>query len=194
MNKQELQQCAAAKLCSVDGCVKSARSRGYCNAHHQAFWKHGDPLINKRNKHVLIGITDQGYIVREKDGVRNREHVSVAEKAIGRKLIKGEIVHHVDGNRANNVGSNLVICPNQAYHMLIHVRQRAFDATGDASNRKCSYCNTWDSDGNLKFGRYGSVFHAECRRNYRKENYDPIKKHESYVRYYSKKTAALSAI
>jgi hypothetical protein len=179
------------RVCSVDGCLKEVRSRGYCNAHHQAFWKHGDPLINKRSKNVLTGLNDQGYIVREKDGVRIREHVSVAENAIGRKLISPEIVHHVDGNRANNVGSNLVICPNQAYHMLLHIRQRAFDATGDATKRKCSYCNKWDSSENLTFAKYGSIFHSSCRSAKRREAYDPIKKHEAYVKYWSKKKASL---
>ena len=181
------------KICSVDGCGKVVRSIGYCNAHHQAFLKHGDPLINKRNKNELTVLNDQGYIVRKKNGVRIREHVAVVEAVLGRKIKQGEIVHHIDGNRSNNVNNNLMVCPSQEYHMLIHVRQRAFDATGDATKRKCSYCNTWDSSGNLKFGKYGSVFHAECRRNYRKENYDPIKKHESYIRYCSKnKTGSVS--
>lgn len=179
------------KTCSVDGCGKVVRSRGYCNAHHQAFWKHGDPLINKRNKNEVTGLNDQGYIVREKNGVRIREHVEVVETTLGRKLKQGEIVHHVDGDRSNNVNSNLVVCPSQEYHMLLHVRQRAFDATGDASKRKCSYCSLWDAIENLAIGRYGAVFHQQCRRDYRKENYDPVKKHEAYLRYYSKKTAGL---
>lgn len=170
MNKIELQACA------VDGCEKSVRTRGFCNAHYQAFLKHGDPLINKRNKHVLTGLTDSGYIVRKENGVRVRAHVEVVEKAIGRKLNNGEIVHHVDGIGSNNAHSNLVVCPNQAYHMLIHARQRAFDATGDASKRKCHYCKSWDELDNLKVGNYGSIYHGECKKNYRKKNLRSNKK------------------
>jgi hypothetical protein len=52
------------------------------------------------------------------------EHFLVAEKALGRFLKHPEEVHHVDGNPANNTPSNLVVCPNRAYHMLLHRRQR----------------------------------------------------------------------
>jgi len=30
--------------CSVDGCEKKSRSKGYCIGHYQRFWKYGDPL------------------------------------------------------------------------------------------------------------------------------------------------------
>lgn len=33
-----------AKFCSVDGCGKAARTRGYCLAHYGRFYRHGDPL------------------------------------------------------------------------------------------------------------------------------------------------------
>ncbi len=32
----------------------------------------------------------------------HREHILVAEKMLGRLLARGEVVHHVDGDRANN--------------------------------------------------------------------------------------------
>ena len=41
---------------------------------------------------------------------------------------------HLDGNPRNNAPSNLVICQDKAYHMLLHARQRerAFPRSPDA--------------------------------------------------------------
>jgi CRISPR/Cas system-associated exonuclease Cas4 (RecB family) len=47
-------------------------------------------------------------------------HVAVAEAALGKKLPKGAVVHHVDLNPLNNDASNLVVCPSQSYHLLLH--------------------------------------------------------------------------
>lgn len=31
-------------ICSIDGCGKPARTRGWCNTHHMRWYRHGDPL------------------------------------------------------------------------------------------------------------------------------------------------------
>lgn len=33
------------RICSVDGCGKTARSRGMCSGHHHKLKRHGDPLV-----------------------------------------------------------------------------------------------------------------------------------------------------
>lgn len=43
----------------------------------------------------------------------------IAEKKIGRKLKKGEIVHHLDGNSTNDDPDNLFVCESQSEHMLL---------------------------------------------------------------------------
>ena len=117
------------------------------------------------------GTFDKGYKITIRDGVRVREHVEVAERAIGRKLPLGAIVHHHDENTSNNVPSNLVICPDIAYHKLLHRRMRALAASGDANNRICSFCKRWDSPLNLREGTGGGnrrwTYHVECRKAYR---------------------------
>lgn len=69
------------------------------------------------------------------------EHVLVAEQALGKLLPPQAVVHHVDGNHRHNVGSNLLICQDQAYHMLIHQRTRCRRLGGNPNTDKvCCVC------------------------------------------------------
>lgn len=66
-------------------------------------------------------------------------HRVVMERAIGRPLAPGEVVHHRDGNILNNDPSNLVLCADQAEHMrLFHpeVLKRGPVASAAARRKK----------------------------------------------------------
>lgn len=77
------------------------------------------------------------------------EHVAIAERVLGRPLPRGAQVHHVNRRRDDNRHANLVICPDHAYHALLHVRERALDACGDVNKRKCVYCKAWDEPNSM---------------------------------------------
>ena len=65
-------------------------------------------------------IDQHGYVqLRVNHGVRKKEHVHIAEQAIGRKLKRGEVVHHINGDRSDNRNCNLLICTIQ-YHTWLH--------------------------------------------------------------------------
>ena len=48
------------------------------------------------------------------------EHRIVAENKIGRRLERGEIVHHIDGNKQNNAPENIEIVHSIAHHRRQH--------------------------------------------------------------------------
>ena len=56
---------------------------------------------------------ENGYL-RFKDS-NKYVHIWVMRKKLDRSLEKGEIIHHINGNRADNRNKNLLIC-DRKYH------------------------------------------------------------------------------
>ena len=81
------------------------------------------------NNHPCLGgarINHIGYVVRRAErcgGRRGLEHRLIVEDVIGRPLKRTEDIHHIDGNRANNANSNLLVCTHK-YHMWLHAELR----------------------------------------------------------------------
>jgi hypothetical protein len=97
-------------------------------------------------------------------GAGNYEHVRIVEQVLGHKLPAGARVHHLDGNGLNNDKDNLVVCPNESYHKLLHIRQDAMAATGDYNQRHCTHCGQYDKVSNLKKlpSLTESYYHRSC--------------------------------
>ena len=68
-------------------------------------------------------------------------HIALAEKALGRNLPKGAVVHHVNRNGEDNCPGNLVILQNAQEHRSLHASMRIVDCGGDPkTQRVCSSC------------------------------------------------------
>lgn len=60
------------------------------------------------------------------DGSGEKEHRYIMEQHLGRKLNADEVVHHIDGNRSNNILSNLAVM-KRGEHSKIH-RKKEIEA------------------------------------------------------------------
>lgn len=107
----------------------------------------------------------RGYVRTMINYETRLDHIRIAERAIGKRLPKKAIVHHVDMNPTNNTPSNLVICQSAAYHKLLHLRIAAVTAGCNPDWRKCRFCKEYDAPENL-FIRYSGVHHRECINTY----------------------------
>jgi hypothetical protein len=79
------------------------------------------------------------------------EHHLVMAQVVGRPLVKGEVVHHINGDRADNSPSNLFLCRDSAHHNEVHRSEaaalRVLLAAGVVVFRD---------------GRY-TIYHGDCR-------------------------------
>lgn len=71
----------------------------------------------------------EGKTYRKLNG--RHEHRVVAEAVIGRPLVKGEVVHHKDGNHLNNAPENLEVMTQRE-----HMREHGLGVPGVAPTHK----------------------------------------------------------
>ena len=124
-------------------------------------WK-GGRIVNREYNRVLIQAPNNsramihGYVY---------EHILVAEKVLGKPFPVGAVVHHIDGNASNNEHSNLVICENNAYHLILHRKKRSLEASGHANWRKCWICKQYDAPDKL-YIKARACYHRTCQTAY----------------------------
>src|SRR5215204_853444 len=113
-------------ICTVSDCQRPQKYQcGYCKMHYQRLNRYG--RVHNTNREKGEGsFNRQGYKLVYINGERLYEHTHIAEKALGKPLPKGAIVHHFNGKPWDNRPSNLVVCPSQGYHLLLHRREAQF--------------------------------------------------------------------
>lgn len=101
-----------------------------------------------------------------------RCYITMVEYILGKPIPKGAVIHHINGNRDDNRPRNLVLCQNQAYHMLIHLRMRSMESTGSPNFRTCKYCKKWEKLVNLSTAHNAKMYwHSDCHNEAQKEVY-----------------------
>ncbi len=110
-------------------------------------------------------LSKNGYWVFHSGGKVLYVHRFVAERCLGRPLPEGALVHHVDYNKQNNRRSNLVICPDDAYHQLLHRRTDVLNAGGNPNtDRICCTCKqVLNKDRFSTNKNHADGIHSECR-------------------------------
>lgn len=151
-------------VCAVDGCGRFVQWRQWCCTHYARWLRTGiaggaiKPLGPRGAGHL----NKQGRVMMDVGGKKVMQHTVIATQALGKPMPPGAVVHHIDQNPSNNHPSNLVICPNEAYHKLLHQRQRAFDASGHYHWRRCTLCKQYDDPANDMWISRKKAHHRAC--------------------------------
>lgn len=124
--------------------------------------QHGYTLIYRPGHHRAMKKT--GYVF---------EHVLIAESALGKPLPDKAQVHHVDEKRSHNENANLVICENDAYHKLLHVRRRVILMGGNPNTHKlCWDCKSLVEKSEFYSDKTNSDgLHASCKSCIKRRKY-----------------------
>lgn len=117
----------ALGICRVDDCGERAVtvSEKLCHFHRRR-QEAGFDLTNKRliRQRGLGTLDKRQYVVIRIGGVAKFEHRNIVEKALGKPIPQGVQIHHLNDKKWDNRPNNLVVCPNDAYHKLLHKRTR----------------------------------------------------------------------
>lgn len=114
--------------CSVQGCTNKYDCKGYCGMHNMRVKRYCDPnyitpeeirVEKLRNAQPTLGHV-QAHTYKKLFG--RHEHRRVMEEKLGRKLHSKEIVHHIDGNKHNNLPENLELI-TQSNHIRKHIKE-----------------------------------------------------------------------
>lgn len=101
----------------------SNKNRKYCN--RICYWKTRPQEMTGPNHHRWKGGSrdKQGRLMLWDNGKKKYDYTIKVEKILGKELPLNAVIHHVDGDNTNNVNTNLVVCENQEYHLLLHTLQ-----------------------------------------------------------------------
>lgn len=103
--------------CSLSDCSEPHLAKGYCMTHYYKWKRTGDPYYLPPKAPPKRTLDKNGYAVlsnmHDHPNARKNgnifEHVVVMAEKLGRPLVKGENVHHINGVRDDNRPENLEV-------------------------------------------------------------------------------------
>lgn len=125
----------------VNGCANTTEKGafGRCGMHYMRFKRYGDVnYITPESLRRELSRAAQPKLGKCKPNTYKKylgrhEHRYLMEKKLGRKLLRSEHVHHIDGNKHNNSLDNLIVLSDAE-----HGRQTAREVNKPGySNRNC---------------------------------------------------------
>lgn len=104
-------------VCQLDDCEDPHLSGGFCSRHYYKNRRHGDPYYTQPKAPPKRALDKQGYAyltnMHDHPNARKNgnifEHIVVMAEKLGRPLVKGENVHHINGVRDDNRPENLEV-------------------------------------------------------------------------------------
>lgn len=115
------------EFCSIDGCAKLVKARGWCDTHYQRWWKHGDPVFTRpvygrcqvpgcelepRSRHA--DLCEMHYGRRRRNGHFQRQEWPIGFKRVvhGRGYIRLHNIDHPLADRARTVFEHRAVAYN----------------------------------------------------------------------------------
>lgn len=158
--------------CKIEACGRHNFCAGLCQTHYIRLRDKG--IYGGEIKPLKSGFVSNGYCGVRVNTKKKFVHVLVAEQALGKPLPAGAEVHHVNEDRSDNRPENLVICPDHAYHMLIHARTRAYESCGNADWRKCVFCKQYSPIESMTQRKDRNFYHRDCNTEYYKRRSERV--------------------
>lgn len=153
------------------------RSRPYLGHVKGEYPKRKNGHNRRKNEKTILGEYEIIFMPSHPNAYSNGyvlKHIVIATKALGKPLPPNAQVHHINGNPLDNALNNLVICPDQHYHKLLHTRTNALNTCGNPNYEKCNYCKKYDNPNSLTFSGV-QKYHQNCKTEYERDRKEKIK-------------------
>lgn len=121
---------SSSMQCSINDCLSTAKTKGFCGKHYARKLRYGDPLY--QSNYGRGHKTKNGYIVLYRKGKLVFEHREIWELNNG-PIPDGFVIHHKNHDPSDNCIANLQLMPRSNH--IAHHQSKIMDG-----KKTCSRC------------------------------------------------------